>query len=197
MPPDAANTRGIGNCDQCGIEILPADKSLPTELTESYRAFAKLISRSSEVSSAIVKTLPKPLQSLPRSTLVAVHVSSMKTRRSGSRSSWPSNQARRRLRTSGQSCSIACPVPSTSLRRAFFACDPATIEEPPQGADPANPAITLWPSALASCPASRMNQIFNPAGIPRDSAAVENALTVVTARLAKSRANPKARSKQN
>jgi hypothetical protein len=31
---------------------------------------------------------------------------------------------------------------------------------------------------LASCPASRMNQIFNAAGILRDSEAVENALVL-------------------
>jgi len=37
-------------------------------------------------------------------------VSSMKISRSGSRSSWPSNQASRRLRRSGRSCSAACAV---------------------------------------------------------------------------------------
>ena len=42
--------------------------------------------------------------------LVAVHVSSMKTRRSGSRSIWPSNHSRRCFRMSGRSCSIAWPV---------------------------------------------------------------------------------------
>lgn len=52
----------------------------------------------------------------------------MKTRRSGSRSSWPSNQASRRLRTSGRSCSAACAV--------FFHRDPASLEEAPQAAIP-------------------------------------------------------------
>lgn len=42
--------------------------------------------------------------------LVAVHVSSMNTKRSGSRSTWLSNQSWRCLRTSGRSCSMACPV---------------------------------------------------------------------------------------
>lgn len=45
-----------------------------------------------------------------RLMLVAVQVSSIKTRRSGSRSSWLSNQHCRYLKTSGRSCSIACPV---------------------------------------------------------------------------------------
>jgi hypothetical protein len=52
----------------------------------------------------------------------------MKTRRSGSRSIWPSNQCRRCLRTSGWSCSIACPV--------FFARDPVMHEEAMHCADP-------------------------------------------------------------
>jgi hypothetical protein len=38
------------------------------------------------------------------------YVSSMNTRRSGSRSSWRSNQSWRRLRMSGRSCSAACAV---------------------------------------------------------------------------------------
>jgi hypothetical protein len=42
--------------------------------------------------------------------LVAVQVSSMKTSRSGSRSSCPSNQSCLCFRTSGRSCSIAWPV---------------------------------------------------------------------------------------
>src|SRR4051812_39400123 len=42
--------------------------------------------------------------------LVEAQVSSMKISRSGSRSSWPSNQASRRLRMSGRSCSAACAV---------------------------------------------------------------------------------------
>ncbi len=63
-----------------------------------------------------------------RVMLVAVQVSSMKTSRSGSRSSWPSNHSSRRFRTSGRSCSIAWPV--------FFTRDAVTIEEPPDRADP-------------------------------------------------------------
>ena len=45
-----------------------------------------------------------------RVMLVAVQVSSMNTSRAGSRSSWRSNHASRRLRTSGRSCSLAWPV---------------------------------------------------------------------------------------
>ena len=41
---------------------------------------------------------------------VAVQVSSMKTSRSGSRSGWLANQSWRFFRTSGRSCSTACPV---------------------------------------------------------------------------------------
>lgn len=52
----------------------------------------------------------------------------MNTSRSGSRSSWPSSHASRRLSTSGQSCSVACAV--------FFARDSGPVEELPQRADP-------------------------------------------------------------
>jgi hypothetical protein len=53
---------------------------------------------------------------------VLAQVSSMNTRRSGSRSIWPSNHARRCLRTSGRSCSMAWPV--------FFARDAVAAKEP-------------------------------------------------------------------
>lgn len=43
-----------------------------------------------------------------RAILVDKPVSSMKTSFAGSRSSWPSNQSRRRFRMSGRSCSSAC-----------------------------------------------------------------------------------------
>jgi hypothetical protein len=56
--------------------------------------------------------------------LVEVHVSSMKTRRCGSRSSCPSNQSSRRFRTSGRSCSLAWAD--------FFERQSAPIEEGPQ-----------------------------------------------------------------
>src|SRR5918994_5814679 len=56
--------------------------------------------------------------------LVDAQVSSMNTRRSGSRSSWSSNQASRRFRTSGRSCSEACAV--------FFARDLVTAAEAPE-----------------------------------------------------------------
>jgi len=52
----------------------------------------------------------KPERPWVRAILVEAQVSSMKTRRSGSRSSWPSNQASRRFRMSGRSCSAACAV---------------------------------------------------------------------------------------
>ena len=42
--------------------------------------------------------------------LVDAQVSSMKMRRSGSSSVWPSNQSWRRFRMSGRSCSAACAV---------------------------------------------------------------------------------------
>ncbi len=53
-----------------------------------------------------------PFGARPRSRaiLVDVQVSSMNTSRAGSRSSWPSNQASRRVRTSGRSCSVAWAV---------------------------------------------------------------------------------------
>src|SRR4051812_30628554 len=56
--------------------------------------------------------------------LVEAQVSSTNTRRSGSRSSWPSNQASRRLTMSGRSCSEACAV--------FFARDVMAAAETPE-----------------------------------------------------------------
>ncbi len=56
--------------------------------------------------------------------LVLAQVSSRKTKRSGSRSSWPSNQSSRRFRISGRSCSVACAV--------FFARDAVTAEVAPE-----------------------------------------------------------------
>src|SRR6476660_5490636 len=57
--------------------------------------------------------------------LVEAQVSSMNTRRAGSRSNWPSNQASRRFTMSGRSCSAACAV-------FFFARDLVTAKEAPQ-----------------------------------------------------------------
>ena len=59
--------------------------------------------------------------------LVEAQVSSMNTSRSGSRSSCPSNQASRRLRTSGRSCSAACAV--------FFTRDPVPAAKAPERTD--------------------------------------------------------------
>src|SRR4051812_50210899 len=59
--------------------------------------------------------------------LVEAQVSSMNTSRSGSRSSWLSNQAARRLRISGRSCSAACAV-------FFFARDLVPAAEAPERA---------------------------------------------------------------
>jgi hypothetical protein len=62
-----------------------------------------------------------------RAIFVEAQVSSMNTRRSGSRSGWLSNHAHRWFRMSGRSCSVACAV--------FFARDPMTVEEAPDRAD--------------------------------------------------------------
>ena len=66
--------------------------------------------------------------------LVEAQVSSMNTSRAGSRSSCPSNQASRRVKTSGRSCSAACAD--------FFPCYLPAREEAPQRTDAdANPAL--------------------------------------------------------
>src|SRR5919205_93150 len=69
--------------------------------------------------------LPFKARPRRRAILVAAPVSSMNTRRAGSRSSWPSNQVSGRLRTSGRSCSAAWAVlwdgPPLLLRRATLA----------------------------------------------------------------------------
>ena len=56
--------------------------------------------------------------------LVEAQVSSMNTRRSGSRSSCPSNQSFRRIKISARFCSAACAV--------FFKRQPAAVEEGPE-----------------------------------------------------------------
>src|SRR3546814_983608 len=61
-----------------------------------------------------------------RAIFVDAPVSSMNTNRSGSRSGWALNHARRRARTSGRSCSLACAV--------FFDRHRVTVEEAPDGA---------------------------------------------------------------
>jgi hypothetical protein len=71
--------------------------------------------------------LAPPAAAVPVRHLVALQVSSMKTSRSGSRSSWPSNQASGWLRTPGRSCSTACPV--------FFERDAVSGEEAAQRRD--------------------------------------------------------------
>ena len=67
-----------------------------------------------------------PLGARPRrrAMLVDAQVSSMNTRRSGSRSSWASNQSQRRVRMSGRFCSAACAV--------FFKRQAAAVEEGPK-----------------------------------------------------------------
>lgn len=87
--------------------------------------------------------LPRGARPWRRAILVEASVSSMNTSRLGSRSSWLSNQACLRLRTSGRSCSAACPV--------FFERDLVTLEEPPQRRDPPRPPAR--PAAPAARPA--------------------------------------------
>jgi len=72
--------------------------------------------------------------------LVEAQVSSMKTSRSGSRSSCPSNQASRRFRKSGRSCSAAWAL--------FFERQTARIEKAPEcggpgGDAPLSPQLSL------------------------------------------------------
>jgi hypothetical protein len=70
------------------------------------------------------RRLPRGARPYRRAMLVVAQVSSMNRRRSGSRSSCPSNQSSRRFTMSGRSCSLACAV--------FFARHLVSVEEPPQ-----------------------------------------------------------------
>src|ERR1700710_2323486 len=76
-----------------------------------------------------------PCKARPRSRAILVEapVSSMKTRRFGSRSGWAANQARRRAATSGRSCSAACAV--------FFEGHAVAVEAAPDGAGPERDAV--------------------------------------------------------
>src|SRR6195952_4717211 len=69
---------------------------------------------------------PRGARPRSRAILVDAPVSSMKTRRSGSRSGCPSNQVWRRATTSGRSCSLACAV--------FFEGYVVTVEKTPDRA---------------------------------------------------------------
>ena len=89
---------------------------------------------------------PLPARAAPcvRAMFVEVQVSSMKTRRSESRSSWPSNQSSRRFRTSGRSCSLACAV--FFCASAYGACRSATARRRSQWR-PTVPAALSAPAA--------------------------------------------------
>ena len=69
---------------------------------------------------------PRGARPRSRAILVEAPVSSMKTRRSGSSSGWRSNQSRRRRRTSGRCCSLACAV--------FFEGHAVAIQQTPHAA---------------------------------------------------------------
>ena len=84
---------------------------------------------------------PRGARPYRRAILVEAQVSSIKTRRSGSRSSCPSNQSSRRFTTSGRSCSLACA--------AFFARDLVTIKETPERSV-AHDDVRFWRRACRS-----------------------------------------------
>ena len=71
------HTRGIGNCEQCGVTVPPSrSPDLADELVEGYRHFADLGSRDTDVGSAAGGRLPRTLQSFTRTTLVTVLIRS-------------------------------------------------------------------------------------------------------------------------
>ncbi|MER8849959.1 hypothetical protein NKH87_34780, partial [Mesorhizobium australicum] len=70
--------------------------------------------------------MPRFARPRRRAIFVDAPVSSIKTNRSGSRSGWALNQARRRASTSGRSCSLACAV--------FFEGHRVTVEKAPDRA---------------------------------------------------------------
>lgn len=84
---------------------------------------------------AIRSRSPRGQRPWRRAMLVEAQVSSMKTRCSGSRSGWLSNQSCRRFMTSGQFCSLACAD--------FFERDLVPIEEAPEPSDAAAHAFGL------------------------------------------------------
>lgn len=86
---------------------------------------------------------PRAQRPCVRAMLVEVQVSSMKTRRPGSRSSWLSNQSSRRFRTSGRSASPRA--------RSLFAL---TLAEPPQRGDAHDGAGLRQQRAPARCTGS-------------------------------------------
>ncbi len=79
---------------------------------------------------------PRMARPRNRAIFVEAPVSSMNTRRSGSRSGWASNQAWRRAATPGRSCSLACAV--------FFEGEIVAVQEAPdRAAGKQGPVIAL------------------------------------------------------
>ena len=84
--------------------------------------------------------------------LVAVHVSSMNTRRSGSRSTWPSNHSWRCFRMSGRSCSIAWPVFFCASSRGARRSDAVQPQRP---SNQYRPSLRAVPQAICLCVLSK------------------------------------------
>src|SRR3984885_3798961 len=94
--------------------VMPVSRSAPTKVVVFQWPWGTLMR----------SLWPRGARPYRRAMLVEAQVSSIKTRRSGSRSSCPSNQSWRRFKMSGRSCSLACAV--------FFARDLVAIEKPPE-----------------------------------------------------------------
>ena len=80
--------------------------------------------------------------------LVAVQVSSMKTSRSGSRSTCPSNRFRRCFKMSGRSCLIAWPAFFCASCPGAQRCD---TTQQPRRSDRSRPALRAIPQARCPC----------------------------------------------
>ena len=97
----------------------------------------------------------------PRSRAIFVDaaVSSMKMSLSGSRSSWPSNQAMRRRKTSGRCCSEACAV---FFWPSFFERDAAPVKKQPDRRG-RHPHAALASKALADLSKSDVRCLLDEA----------------------------------
>lgn len=111
---------------------------------------------------ALTRRAPRCSRPRVLAMLVAVPVSSMKTRRAGSSPLWLCRQACRAAATSGRACSAACAV--------FFKTDAMPVEEPPDRRDRRRQPALAEPGAdLLQRQIGRLgDQLQKPLAMPLD-----------------------------
>ncbi len=107
--------------------LIGPSSTMGATMPELRRAATKIVVFQWPCGMAARSRSPRGDRPRVRAMFVEAQVSPMNTRRSGSRSNWPSNHSQRCVRMSGRSRSPACAV--------FFARDPVPVEEAPDRAN--------------------------------------------------------------